>query len=63
MNRVSAKVDCAVLAVVNAITWFAQFDAIAKTALTVLSLVFLAHRYWHWNKHKDDPKRGESVES
>jgi hypothetical protein len=55
--RVKAKFDAMVLAVVNSAIWIVEINESAKTLFTVLSIGFLCHRWWYWNKHKDDPKK------
>jgi hypothetical protein len=53
MNKIGAKTDCVVLAVVNMIAWLVEIDAALKSFLTLLSILFVSHRYWHWYRTKD----------
>lgn len=63
MNRVSAKVDCAVLAVVNAVAWVAEFNEIIKAIFGIMSIGFLAHRWYWWHKTKDSTKGRPTLDS
>jgi hypothetical protein len=59
MKMIREKADLAILAISNATVWLTDFEAVLKVLLLLVSIGYAAHRWYDWNKHKDDKRTSD----